>query len=235
MSQIHYPCHPLSHYRHLFQVNTYVEGDTNVVTTVQGGSTNVVSVFGLAATPTTDFSYQAASISATGHLQQGAGTTIYKNIGAIPATGCPKYLSGTAVFNDEYIVSYKNKITGQASVHVMTVNENRETTVLSTAFQNVDMYDIVTLNKGTGLFVSISQDDTWPVSSNSEVIIAGKVGPAPDYVITFGASTHYGLPSTSSIDPAITALSNTTFAIAYFSPVAQGQSALRCWTRFGTY
>lgn len=176
---------------------------------------------------TTSFSAgSAVSIDAAGFVQKGAGTTIYRNIGPIPADTCPKFLSGTAVFEDKYLVSYKNKFTGVGTVYVMEVNSTKKATALNSASNAYDLYHVVTLNKGTGLFVSISQDDTY-VTANTAVI-AGMSDKSNGYAITFGAPITYDFAGSFSIDPAIVALSNTTFAIAYY-----GNSPLMAYTRFG--
>jgi hypothetical protein len=168
----------------------------------------------------------AVSLNAAGQAQLGAGTSIYRDVGDIPSDLCPKYLSGDAVFEDKYLVSYKNKFTGAGNLYVMEVNASRKATALNYASNEYDLYHVVTLNKGTGLFVSISQDDTY-VTANT-AIVAGKVDSTNGYAITFGAAVTYNFVNTFSINPAITALSNTTFAIGFY-----GGKPLTAYTRFG--
>ena len=164
----------------------------------------------------------AVSMSATGAVQTGGGTTIYRDIGMIPFDVCPKYLAATPLFDDKFLVSFSDKATGIGYASVMQVDSAKKATVLSSAQNTHDLYQIVTLNQGTGLFVSISQDYSYKAA-----LIAGRPSQANNYGITFGNPTIY-TPGQYSFDPSITALSNTTFAIAFFN-------GLSVYARHGMY
>ena len=181
-------------------------------------------VSSLATLSTNLFGGVPVSISATGQVQQGGGTTIYKNIGAINTVQCPYYMSGTAIYEDIFLVSYENKVTGQGTINVMSVDSNRNTNLLNTSFISHDLYGLVTLNKGTGLFASISQNGA--LVGTDPVVIAGSVNKKKGYSINFGPATLYS--TGASVDPSITSLSNTTFAIAYFA------CHYYAYTKFGT-
>ena len=149
------------------------------------------------------------SMSATGSVQVGGGTTIYRGIGTIPFAVCPFYLSATPLFDDKFLVSYADTHTGVGYASVMQVDNSKKATVLSTAENLHDLYHIVTLNQGTGLFITISQD-----SYKNPVLIAGRPSLSNNYAITFGMPVIYS--ANASYDPSITALSNSTFVIAYY-------------------
>ena len=164
----------------------------------------------------------AVSLSATGSAQIGGGTTIYRNVGTIPPDACPKFLAATPVFDDKFLVSYSDGKAGRGYLYVMSVNSTRKATVVASNISLYDLYHVVTLDQGTGLFVSISQDDTY--GQPNTAVIAGRSNKNNGYAITFGAKMVY--TSNFSVDPSITVLSNTTFAIAYY----YGQEV---WAKFG--
>ena len=159
------------------------------------------------------------SLSSTGAVQIGGGTTIYRNVGAIPANSCPKYLSATPIFEDKFLVSYTDTATQSASVYVMQVNSTRKSSVLNFNQSVTDLYNIVTLNQGTGLFVSVTQDDdTGGLSAvliRNGFVIAGRSNKNKGYAISLGAGVTYDTGN-FTVNPAICVLSNTTFAIAYY-------------------
>ena len=176
------------------------------------------------------------SLSASGALQTGGGTTIYRNVGPISASACPKFLSATPVYDDKFLVSYADGKTGQASISVMQVNSSRLGSVLaSTQTTLSDLYHVVTLNQATGLFVTISQDDSFGTPNTA--LIAGRSDSKNSYAITFGASAVYDQGS-FSIDPTITPLSNSSFVIAYYnSSMSYGTptSYSLVYARYGAY
>lgn len=167
----------------------------------------------------------AVSLNSAGAVQVGGGTSIYRNVGAFPVDPCPKYLGATPVFDDAYLVSYKTFATGTGMINVMKVDSSRKATVMSSKSNSQDLYKVVTLNQATGLFVSISQAQS---KTTNTAVIAGKVDKVNGYDITYGSETTYSFAASYSFDPTITALSETTFAIAFY-----GGSPLQCYTRWG--
>lgn len=176
---------------------------------------SAISASFLAATTTSTPEVGGASLTSRGVVQAGGGTTIYKNVGTIPLDSCPKFLSGTAVFDDKFLVSFVDSTTGIGSLNVMQVDASRKAVNLASNTTAYDLYHVVTLNQATGLFVSISQAEYLPPNLGS-AIIAGKVNPNSGYSITFGPHASYIAEGNNSVDPSLTALSNTTFAISYY-------------------
>jgi hypothetical protein len=164
-------------------------------------------------------------LNSAGQVQVGGGTSIYRKVGTIPSDPCPKYLGATPVFDDSYLVSYKTLATGAGVINVMQVDSSRKATVVSSKSNAQDLYKVITLNQATGLFVSISQAQS---KTTNTAVIAGKVDKANKYAITYGSETTYSFAASYSFDPTITALSETTFAIAFYAG-----SPLQCYTRWG--
>ena len=169
-------------------------------------------------------------MTTSGNVQSGGGTSIYRNIGAIPADRCPEYLSGTAIFGDKFLVSYMDRDTSAGSLSVMQVDTSMKAVILSTTQSKFDLYRVATLNKATGLFVSISQASGTNPPTNGVIpkgaIIAGNVD--SKFAIKFGARTLYAPDGYPSVAPSLAALSNTTFAIAYYV-----DNNVTAYTRFG--
>lgn len=157
-------------------------------------------------------------MTSTGGVQAGGGTTIYKGVGTIPTSACPKYLSAAAVFNDKFIVSNADRATGLGTVRVLSIDSSRKGTSLGTnTSSSNDMYQVSTLNQATGLFITISQGDGPYGNKKKSAIIAGKVNPATGYSIAFGSPVSYVDDALyGSIAPSLTSLSNTSFAFVYY-------------------
>jgi len=121
----------------------------------------------------------------------------------------------SAVYNNTYLISYADKTNYKSTLQLITMNIN--TPNIGKVINTIDsvpyyIYEIITLNMNTGLFVAICQD-----SSNTEetaYIISGQV----DHH-TYDIKLHSS-PQTYtdiySINPSITRLSDTSFAFAYF-------------------
>ena len=60
------------------------------------------------------------SLAADGSVQNGAGTSIYKNIAAL-ATSCTMYLSMDSMLGDAYIVSSTDSTGEKSTLTVVTV------------------------------------------------------------------------------------------------------------------
>lgn len=138
------------------------------------------------------------------------------------------FLSMDSVFNTVYVVSYADKVAKTASMQVISISSSNPDmgTVESTTNVNYYLYEITTLSVSGGIFVGISQDANE--NADAAFVIAGKVN-KDTYAITLTKSAQYG--SQYSMTPTITRLSDSTFAIAYYSSNAEGQTQLT--TRYG--
>ncbi len=88
---------------------------------------------------------------------------------------------------------------------------------------------MTTLNKNTGLFVYVTQDTNG--NKNLSLVGAGWVDPVNDYVISLnidGAALYD--TGNYSVDPIITRLSDTSFAILYYSY----EPVISLYTKYGT-
>lgn len=153
------------------------------------------------------------SLSSTGVLQAGAGTSIYRNIVDIVAT-CPNYLNMDAINNNVYLIGYSDTESKTTSLQVVTVDDTtpNKGTVVQTKVVDQMIGDMATLSSTTGLFVGICQDTEAALKLN--YVVAGTVNPTT-YAISALSQVAYNA-SSYSIAPRITRLSNTEFAIAYY-------------------
>lgn len=156
------------------------------------------------------------SFTSMATVQAGAGTSIYRNVGPLPLESCPEYLSGSAVFDDKFLISYKDLKTGTGSISVMQMNSSRKAVTLTSSSNIHDLYHVVTLDQGSGLFVSISQQTT-SISPSNAVVIAGRSDANNKFQIKYGVPTAYGINTDASIDPSLASLSNTTFALTFYN------------------
>lgn len=198
-------------------------------TTTQASATSVSSLYSVSSSASASTNVVGgASMTSSGGVQSGGGTTIYKGVGTIPTSACPKYLSAAAVFNDKFIVSNADRKTGLGTVRVLSIDNSRKGTSLGSNTTSNDMYQVSTLNQATGLFVSISQGDGPYGNKKKSAIIAGKVNPATGYSIALGSPVSYVDDALyGSIAPSLTSLSNTSFAFVYYMN-------LDVYTRYGT-
>lgn len=140
------------------------------------------------------------------------------------------FLSMDSVYNNAYVVSYADKIAKTASMQVISVSSSNpdKGTVEFTTSVNYYLYEITTLSVSGGIFVGISQDAAE--KADAAFVVAGKVN-KDTYAITMTKSAQYG--SQYSMTPTITRLSDTTFAIAYYSSDAEDLTQLT--TRYGEF
>lgn len=139
---------------------------------------------------------------------------------------CPMFLSMDSVYGNAYVVSYADSTTKTASIQVISVSSANpdEGTVESTTNVNYYLYEITTLSASEGIFVGISQDIVE--NGDAAFVVAGKVNKNTYEIGTFTKSEQYG--TQYSMTPTITRLSDTTFAMAYYS-----SSPLMLTTRYG--
>ena len=196
-------------------------------TTSPSTSVSVTSSYSTISSAATTSSVGGASMTSKGGVQAGGGTTIYKAVGTIPTSACPKYLSAAAVFDNKFIVSNADRSSGLGTVRVMQIDSSRKGTTLASNTSNSDLYQVATLNQGTGLFITISQGDGQYGLKKKSAIIAGKVNPAKGFAISLGSPISYVDDALfSSIGPSLTTLSNTSFAFTYYMNVT-------VYTRYG--
>ena len=206
---------------------TMVRGTKN--TGMQTLATNTFptfsSIYNIEGSSSSMIDGRAVSLTPTGGVQIGAGTSIYRGVGEIPPDACPKYLSGTPLFNNKFLVSYTDAATMNGVISVMSIDESRKSSVVATSQSKYDLYHILTLDQETGLFITISQDQGYPKPANTSVVMAGK-SDSTNYAISYGTPIRYS--DKSSLDPSICALSKTSFSIGYFG------FNYDPYTRFGT-
>lgn len=158
----------------------------------------------------------AVSLTNTGRVQAGGGTSIYKNIAAITAS-CPAYVSMAAVYSDTYVVSYADKAKQNATLQVVVVDTDAPNTgvVVHTQQSTEYIFEIISLDQQSGIFVGISQDISF--TAETAYVFAGLVDPTT-YAITIKKSIS---PYTDefSLDPSLSRMSDSRFAIAYYSVI----------------
>lgn len=151
------------------------------------------------------------SLSATGAIQAGGGTSIYKNIVDFVAK-CPSYLSMDAIYSDAYLVSYAEKGSTSATLQVVQVGATPNKGVVVTSQPApYALYEVTALQDG--LFVGITQDSKE--AQDTAYVVAGTVSSAT-FAVSLGAPLLY-TTGQYSMNPAVTRLSDTAFALAYYS------------------
>lgn len=170
---------------------------------------------------------KVVSIAADGSIQTGAGTSIYKDIVKLTLP-CPDFLTMDSMYGDTYVISYADEGTKKASLQVVTVaastpNAGKVQYSVDTSYSIVEL---VTLNSATGLFVGITQDidEQGPTG----YVVAGKVNEQSHKIGNLVKSDEYG--GTYSVSPVIIPLSETTFAIGYYTD----PPAVDIVTKYGT-
>lgn len=153
------------------------------------------------------------ALTSDGQLQTGAGTSIYRSAATISAT-CPAYLDLDPLFSNYYLLSYADSSTSKASLQVMEVASDapNKGIAVSTYASDYDLFEKVTMNQDSGLFVTISQD--FSDTAETAVIQMGKVDASNSYTITMGTAVPYA--TQYSVSPAITRLTDSIFAVSYY-------------------
>lgn len=182
-------------------------------------------MYSISTITTTSIGY-ALSLSSNGKSRLGAGTSIYKDIAQLTPT-CPKYVTADSIFSSNYLLSYYDEAQGAATISLFQLDNPKKTTYLSSSVLYNNVYDIATLDATSGLFVVINQD--FDTTKDTCTIIAGKIDKSNNYPMSYETPMVYA--GQYSIDPAITRLSDNSFAITYFDSTAEGSSILV--TRYG--
>lgn len=129
----------------------------------------------------------------------------------------------TAVYNNTYLISYVDKTTTTTTTNydstfstLQVLSMDMNTPNIGKVMNTVDnipynIYEIITLNIDTGLFVGICQDAS--VTKETAYIISGQVDHSYDIKLHKSPFTYTNM---YSISPSITRLSDTSFAFAFF-------------------
>jgi hypothetical protein len=117
-----------------------------------------------------------------------------------------------AVYSNAYIISFADKTSATAALQVVSIINDvpNKGKVVSSMQTSIYLYEIATLSDG--LFIGICQD----ISSSLETafVVAGTVD-RNSYSITLGNVAQY--TANYSVNPQITRLSDTEFAMTYYS------------------
>jgi hypothetical protein len=198
-----------------------------------------VTNFGGLAMPTSTTGV-GLSFTSSGSLQVGGGTTLYKNIVSIQAN-CPNYLSMISMSlgtnNQYYLASYANKQAFNSTLQLieMTSGTTSSGTVLEILSVGYYIYEIVTLSSTSGIFLAICQD--FSSSSNQAYLLMGKVSSASTSAsptISISSSKVFYSTSQYSVTPQLIALSQSSFALAYYDSDIDVNLPLAV-TRYGKY
>jgi len=159
---------------------------------------------------------KVVSLAADGSVQNGAGTSIYKNIAAL-ATSCTMYLSMDSMLGDAYIVSSTDSTGEKSTLTVVTVGAttpDKGAIADTSPVLDYPIVDILTLNSASGLFVGLCQDIN--VDEPTDFIVAGTVEKNNKYAISALVKSESYVGTQYSVSPSITRLSDTEFAIAFY-------------------
>lgn len=156
------------------------------------------------------------SLTSSGAMQLGCGTSVYLNTApSVTATNCPSNPSLTAINETKYVLSFLSKNVQGSTLQLLTVTSTSTqpvTTSVSTTLSSYYIYELVTLSSSSGMFLAICQDLSLD-SETAYVIVGQVVGDA----IVISTATPHPYTTSYSVDPAIIALSSTSFAIAYYN------------------
>jgi len=157
------------------------------------------------------------SLAADGSVQNGAGTSIYKDIVSVTSS-CTKYLSMDSMLGDAYIISSTDSAGKQSTLTVVTVGattpDQGTIAYSSPAPLAYPIVEILTLNSASGLFVGLCQD--IDEDAPTDFIVAGTVEKNNKYAISELVTSDSYVGTQYSVSPTITRLSDTEFAIAYY-------------------
>lgn len=141
---------------------------------------------------------------------------------------CPEYLGIDAIFGDMYLVSYFDAASKGTTFSVISIGPNpNQATVQNTQSFPYQVFETATLSQSDGTFVAITQD--FSSSEETAYVIGGSIDAANGYAITLTISPEV-YTNIYSIDPQITRLSDTSFAIAYY----RYGSESTLFTQYGT-
>lgn len=155
------------------------------------------------------------SLTSDGHVRSGGGTTIYRNVADVPLE-CPQFIDMDAIFSSFFIVSsVYGDGSGTSYMNLVSIDADNTGKIVYSHERDGDVYEVITMSQSGGIFVAIEQDNNAGV--NEAVVFAGMVQ-ADGSKFTLGPSAYYST-SIYSMNPVITRLSDTSFALSYYDTV----------------
>ena len=187
---------------------------------------------------------KAVSLSGTGTLQVGAGTSLYLDIASPPINAeCPSYLTMTPIgsTNSYFLYSYANEVTQQSTLQLSQVstittsptNAGYNTaTILTSLSTNYFIYDITSLSTTDNTFVAICQDTN--ATTETAYLVGGKIDLTQSPPVIILGNTPYQYTSVYSLSPEVIALNENSFAFAYYqtNPTAAVNTAYGKFTLY---
>jgi hypothetical protein len=167
--------------------------------------------FNTAASSSAIVAKKAVSFDTSGNAVMGAGRSVFKNLSPPLQASCPKYIDVDAVFDDSFIVSYQNAADLSTTLKVIKMDSSGNVASVTSTATTAQFYQVATLNQASGLFVGISQTYV----TNSTFLTAGTISQA-NQSASIGDSVLYGCPAYGSVNPHISRISDTSFAISFF-------------------
>jgi hypothetical protein len=151
------------------------------------------------------------SLTSSGTARVGGGTSIYTDVTSLSAS-CPQFLDIEPAFDDIFVMSYVNGVNHDSTIAAMVLSAANKGTIVSKATHSGEIYEIVTISQNRGVFVAITQDSV--AGGGSAAVFAGKVG-LDGKTVAFGTDVVY-CTDEYSLNPSITVLSETEFALSYY-------------------
>lgn len=174
------------------------------------------------------FKGSAVSLTSSGLVRSGGGTSIYRNTVDL-GQPCPKYLNIDAIFDSNFIVSYADGSSkGQSSFQLVSMTAANAGEVVYSLQHEGDVHEVVTLSQAGGLFVAVEQD--FSDEADQAFVFAGLVQ-ADGTAFTLGDRVLYS-DDVYSVNPVITRLSENSFAMSYYDTSDSGEPIMS--TRVGT-
>jgi hypothetical protein len=164
----------------------------------------------------TDAMGKGVSIGSDGLIQVGAGTSLYYDRVPTLDDRCPKYLSMTGIHSGYYLVSYGNANSNNATLSLLAVDdddvhEGRELSEIDVPYA---LYEVELMSLSSGLFIAIAQDSA--PDQQTAYVILGRADIRTGKVEIYDNSRR-AYTNQYSLDPDLTVLNETAFAIAYYS------------------
>lgn len=177
------------------------------------------------------------SVDENGLLQLGGGTSIYEGI-FTSKQQCPKFVDIDAIYSRGYLVFYQHADTHQSTLQVVSMSNDLlkgdvSATLSSTIANSVPYYvhRVLTLSQSNGVFITISENYGDLGLTGQGMVVAGKV--SSDLTkITTGTGVYFS-QNDASVNPSIIRLSDTSFAICYFT-YSSSPFYNNLYTQYGT-
>eukprot|EP01038_Epipyxis_sp_PR26KG_P004136 gene4136-5890_t len=157
------------------------------------------------------------SLSNSGSVQIGGGTSIYLNTTSIELNICPSNNNMIPLFNNTFLTTVTDKLTSTSIIQLIVVNANKpnQGKVIFTYNANYNIYEIIVLSQNSGSFIIICADNND--AEETAYIVSGYIQSNENMnniAIILGTPVKY--VDTYSINPGIVSLSATSFAISYY-------------------